>query len=218
MRRTTLSIAFVPLLALVGCPAGDDGDDDGAATSSTPTTTAGDSSSAEADASSTGTDPFADCDRGTLEADLMGQDGAGNPAPVSWAGPGVDPETGMLVDDGSTYVVSSTYLAMKPDAAAQQAFGEVIGPIVPELFGNPGVVAVQLGTSMQCASARTFTVWQDEAAMMAFVMSDAHVAAVVRIGEMSRGMSVVTHWTGAAASITWEDALAHVLADEGPFY
>ncbi|MBC8067341.1 MAG: hypothetical protein IAG13_03330 [Deltaproteobacteria bacterium] len=37
--------------------------------------------------------------------------------------------------------------------------------------------------------------------------------------EISRGDSLVTNWTGATIpEITWDEALARVLADEGPFY
>lgn len=214
MRSAHLSILSIFALCLAACPAADDDDpvaDTSDGSASDPDTSGGDAS--------TGDDPFADCDRGVLEADIMGADQMGNPIPLVWMGPGVDPMTGMLVDDGSTYVVSSTYLAMKPDPAAQQAFGEVTPPIVPELFGNPGVVAFQLGSSNACASARTLTVWRDEAAMMAFVMSDAHATAAARIGEISRGSSVVTHWTGATvAEIDWDIAVEHVAADAGPFY
>lgn len=219
--RQHLCIAFTFVLA--ACPADDDDNDDAADTGETTgsaatTADTADTTDAPAD-TSTGEDPFAECDRGTLEADLSGADMMGAPIPLVWMGPGVDPDTGMLIDDGSTYVVSSTYLAMKPDPVAQMAFGEVIGPIVPDLFGNPGVVAVQLGTSNACASARTLTVWQDEAAMMTFVTGDAHMAAIGRVGEISRGTSVVTQWSGAAvADITWDEALVHVMADEGPFY
>jgi quinol monooxygenase YgiN len=220
-RHLTASLIF----ALTACPEDDDNDDTGADTgsesspSTDPTTESSADTSASAADTSTGEDPFADCDRGTLEADISGADMMGNPIPLVWMGPGVDPETGMLVDDGSTYVVSSTYLAMKPDPAAQQAFGEVTPPLVPELFGNPGVVAFQLGTSNACASARTLTVWRDEAAMMTFVAGDAHMAAIGRVAEISRGTSVVAHWSGASvADITWENALTQVLADEGPFY
>ena len=91
--------------------------------------------------------------------------------------------------------------------------------VITELLANPGVVAIQLGTSMQCSSARTFTVWRDEAAMMAFVVGDAHANAIARTPEISRGGSVVTHWAATSiAEITWDEALARVAADRGPFY
>jgi len=226
-----LYIAFT--FALAACPADDDDNDDddaadtggettasasASASASTTASTTTDTTDAPAD-TSTGEDPFADCDRGTLETDLSGADMMGAPIPLVWMGPGVDPDTGMLIDDGSTYLVSSTYLAMKPDPAAQQAFGEAVGPLVPDLFGNPGVVAFQLGTSNACASARTLTVWRDDAAMMTFVAGDAHMAAIGRVAEISRGTSVVTHWSGAAvADITWDEAIVRITADEGPFY
>jgi heme-degrading monooxygenase HmoA len=234
MTNTILRFTCIAALGLTGCPSDDDDDDAAdsqASESSTASTSSADSTTQDASAStsadssggeldsSTTADPFADCDRGTLEPDLMGGDGQGNPAPLMWMGPGADPDTGELIDDGGTYVVSSTYLALRPEPAAQQAFGESTGPLVPELLGNPGMVAVQLGTSMQCSSARTLTVWQSEEAMMAFVTSDAHSAAIARVGEISRGDSLVTHWSGATIpEVSWDDALAHVLADDGPFY
>jgi quinol monooxygenase YgiN len=217
--RHTPHLLITLCFMLAACPADDD---DGDVADTGESSSPGETSSAEtgdpAD-TSTGEDPFAMCGRGTLEADLMGADQMGNPIPLIWMGPGVDPETGELVDDGGTYVVSSTYLAMKPDPGAQMAFGEVTPPLVPDLLGNPGVVAFQLGTSNTCASARTLTVWRDEAAMMTFVAGDAHMAAIGRVAEISRGGSVVTHWTGASvADISWENAIERVMADEGPFY
>lgn len=193
-------------------PATTSGPDDG-------TSAADDGTSAADTSASTGADPFADCDRGTLEDDLMGADAMGNPIPLAWFGPGADPMTGELVAEGTSFVVSSTYLAIKPEAAAQQAFGESVAPLVPALLANPGVVAIQLGSSMQCGTARTFTVWQDEAAMMAFVVGDAHANAIARTPEISRGGSVVTHWTASSvAEITWDEAIVRIAADEGPFY
>ncbi len=79
--------------------------------------------------------------------------------------------------------------------------------------------ASQLGVSMSCATARTFTVWRDEAAMMAFVTSAAHGAAVARIGEISRRESLVTHRTGAVvAEISWDEELVRLNEDTGPLY
>lgn len=241
MTVTSTPRILIASLCLVACAADDDADDNadasadsssGAADSSSSAASLSEASTGPSDpsaeegsssgvdeGSSTTEDPFAGCDRGILEPDLIGQDAMGNPAPVAWTGPGADPETGELVDDGNTYVVSSTYLALMPDPAAQQAFGETMGPVIPTLFGNPGMIATSLGTSMECSTARTLTVWASQEAMMAFVTSDAHANAIARVAEISRGDSLVTHWTGAAIpEITWDEALARVLADEGPFY
>lgn len=200
---THLSRAAIAILAsflVTAC-----GDDD---SSPDPTPTGGD----------TQTDPFAGCEAGVLESDFMGQDAEGNPVPAAWAGPGVDPDTGELIDTGAELVVSSTYLKLQTEAAAQQRFGEAMGPIIPALMSNPGLLAVQLGTSMECATARTFTVWESEAAMMEFVTGDAHGAAVGAVTEISRGGSVVTSWKAVAPDIDWDEAVARIAADDGPFY
>jgi hypothetical protein len=148
-------------------------------------------------------DAFADCTRGRLEADL-------NAAPL--AGPGV--RDGAL--EPGEYILSSTYLQLKPDK--QPRFQELLGPIETDLGSRDGVVALSFGGSPACGTARTLSVWRDDAAMFAFVASEAHSAAARAVGEISRGGSVVTHWTGDQSSATWETAARQLAADDGPKY
>lgn len=166
-----------------------------------------------------GDDPFADCDRGTLEEDLVVIDPMGMPGPIRWYGPGADPQTGELIDDGeTTYHVSATYLALRPTQEAGEAFFSLLPALNEVLFTNPGMVALQLGDSQTCATARTFTVWTDEEAMMEFVTSEAHVQAIGQTGAISRGGSSVTSWADVPASdITWEAALARLAEAEAPY-
>jgi heme-degrading monooxygenase HmoA len=153
------------------------------------------------------------CVRGTLEPDFA--------TFMPLGGPAVDPATGALRPPaaGASYVISSTYLALRGEPAAQQAFGELMGPISATLQAQPGLLAIQLAQSMSCGSARTLTVWESEDAMYAFVASPAHVEAMRRVGEVSRGESVVTHWVSSATTAaTWDEAARQLRAHTGPRY
>lgn len=169
-------------------------------------------SGADADEDTAPADPyegaFDDCSPGAIEADLVVFDAMGQPGPPRWSGPGADPETGALIDDGeTTYYVATTYLALRPEAIEQ--FLTLVGPLNEALFSNPGLVAVQLGDSQACAVARTFTVWTDEDAMYDFVGSDAHIEAMTAFPELSRGSSTLISWGDMRAEdISWELAEA----------
>jgi heme-degrading monooxygenase HmoA len=152
------------------------------------------------------------CERGLLEPDRASL------APL--AGPAVDPATNALrAPPAEGWVISSTYLTLKNEAAAQMRFLELMGPIERELATLPGLLAIELSSSMNCGTARTFSVWESEEAMFDFVAGPAHGAARAAVGEVSRGGSVVTHWrTARAEESTWEEAAARLAADEGPLY
>lgn len=143
------------------------------------------------------------CARGAIESDM-----------------GSSPLAGPAVKDGALapgqYVISSTYLRLKPEGQAR--FDELLGPIMADLASRDGLVALSLGGSPQCGTARTLAVWRDDIAMFSFVTGDAHSAAVRAIGEVSRGGSVVTHWSGDQNSATWQAAAEHLAADDGPQY
>lgn len=152
------------------------------------------------------------CERGELEDDLSM---IGQPA-----GPAVDPSTGLLkAPPAEGWVVSSTYLRLKSEPAAMARFGELMGPIQQALATQPGLLAIEFGSSMSCGTARTFSVWESEEAMFEFVAGPAHGAARAAVGEVSRGGSIVTHWTTARADqSTWDEAARRLAADEGPLY
>ncbi len=152
-------------------------------------------------------DPLADCTRDAIEADLRSF------SPLS--GPGVRAD-GTLAP--GQYVVSSTYLKMRPEPAAQARFQELMGPISQSLQAQEGLVAIQLAASERCGTARTLTVWRDEAAMYTFVTGEAHMTAVRAVGEVSRGGSIVTHWSDSEQGVSWTKAAQQLGADTGPFY
>ncbi len=172
---------------------------------------AADESGSGGSSSSGGEDPFAGCTRDVLAEDFGVADLMGVPGPPRWYGPGAD-ESGELIDDGQTeYVVSVTYLALSTDADLA-FFSELNVANSIALQSNPGMVALQLGGSAQCGSARTFTVWESEEAMMEFVTSEAHMQSVGAFPSFSRGGSTLSVWpeTVRASEIDWETALQYL--------
>jgi hypothetical protein len=145
----------------------------------------------------------ATCERGALETDFRA-------APL--AGAGVD-SSGLRAGE---YIVSSTYLQLKPDA--QQTLEGLLQPVLEDLQTRDGLLALSLGQSEACGALRTLAVWRDDAAMIAFVTSPAHTSAMSRVTDVSRGGSVVTHWLGDATSATWEAAAQELGSVEGPLY
>lgn len=150
-------------------------------------------------------DPTPQCERGSLEPDLFALplDGAG----VSF---------GVLKP--GRYVLSTTYLRLIDSAAAGSKFWEVMIPVYEDLGKRDGLVALSLGLSFECNSARTLSVWRDDAAMMEFVTGAAHSAAAAAGGELSRGGSVVTHWTGDQTQATWKGAAQRLAEYNGPIF
>jgi hypothetical protein len=114
-------------------------------------------------------------------------------------------------------VVATTFLRLDPGGT--QRFGEVIEPVIGDLMAQGGLMGIALGESVSCGVVRTLTVWQDEAAMMGFVMGEAHANAVRFIGEISRGGSITDHWPIEELTDASWDAVAAKLADHsGPVY
>lgn len=151
------------------------------------------------------------CRADALEPDIM------YAAPL--AGPGVA-EDGTIAAPaaGKRYAISSTYLRQKRDEPSQKRFQTLMAPMAMQLSSQPGLVALQLSFSEKCLSARTLTVWQDEAAMVGFVMSDSHQAAIAAIGDVSRGGSIALHWLGSEQDATWDKATAKLGAHAGAEY
>ncbi|MCU0684009.1 MAG: hypothetical protein MUF34_17500 [Polyangiaceae bacterium] len=193
----------------VGCNDSDDDDNPGAA-----------GTGAGAGGAPGGSQPtkYAGCERGVLEADLVGGaqlDVLATRGP-QWQGPGVDPATGALRP--GNYVISSTYLTLRTEAAAQQRFGELMGILTEDFQTRPGLVALALSVAGSCDTARTLSVWESEEAMYAFVSSPAHTAAISGARDVSRGQSAVTHWSGTEADATWPKGAEALSRDEGLGY
>jgi heme-degrading monooxygenase HmoA len=147
--------------------------------------------------SSSAADRFPGCSRGELEPDFENLPFS---APIP---PG-------------EYLISTTYLELEPDQDA--LFQEVLGPVIAELQSRSGLVGVALGQSSACSSARTLTVWRDEAAMLEFVVSEAHAKAMQSSSKLSRGGSMAAHWHGDQAAATWDAAAEHLATSDRRMY
>jgi hypothetical protein len=143
------------------------------------------------------------CERGILESDLF-------TLPLD----GADVSFGALKP--GQYVVSSTYLRLINSDAASEKFWEVMGPVFEDLSTRKGLAALSLGLSVECNTARTLSIWRDDVSMLAFVADSAHSAAVAASSQLSRGGSVVMHWTGDETQATWKVAAQKLAEYDGP--
>lgn len=149
--------------------------------------------------------PDSECTRGLKESDL---------ADSAWTGPGVKADGTLASQD---VVVSTTFLRLKSDPTASDLFGSLFKDINTDLQTRQGLVAWKVLTSSRCNTARTMSVWKDEASMYAFAGAKAHAAAVAKIASLSRGGTAVTHWHDNASNVTLEQAITHIGAADAPF-
>ena len=117
-------------------------------------------------------------------------------------------------------IVSSTYLRVQDNEEAAAAFDERMGPIIGQLSApDAGLLGLSLRVSMECNTARTLTVWENEEAMMKFVMSAAHLEAIASTAEISRGGSITDTWPmSTLPEVEWTPVLARFSDHQGPVY
>lgn len=111
-------------------------------------------------------------------------------------------------------VASSTVLYLADRPGAPQRFEELMLDIRPELAAADGLLGVAFGSSMSCGAYRTLALWRDPAAMMAFVGTGAHLAAMSAAGEVADRDTRTVHWTfdPAGAPLTWEEGMTRTAA------
>lgn len=132
------------------------------------------------------------------------------------AGRGYDPEQGLVGPLQDSYIASTTLILLNPDEGAR--FQELIGPLTADLQAREGLIALSLGGSQKCGTARTLAVWTSEQAMSDFVLGDAHVAAMAEFSVVGLN-GAVTHWEVAADEIpmSWDQARSKI-AEVGAIY
>jgi hypothetical protein len=133
-------------------------------------------------------------------------------------GSSVDEETGLYkLKEGQEVVVSSTYGIPKPAAIGgglPPHYQDLMGRIIQQLQGQPGLLALQLGTSSSCNSGRTLAVWESEELMYKFVMSAPHLEAMSSANELLKPGYAVTHWSARNQDEISLDAAVDHLAEK----
>lgn len=116
-------------------------------------------------------------------------------------------------------VVSATFLRLQDSEGASDVFRELITATTADLVVSDGLLGVSLGKSPSCGVSRTLALWESEAAMMDFVLGEAHLDAIQRVGEVSRGGSITDHWSASdLETIAWESVVPLLAAHDGPVY
>ncbi|MET0285900.1 MAG: hypothetical protein ABW352_15570 [Polyangiales bacterium] len=148
-----------------------------------------------------------ECNAAFLEADLDSS---------PFMGPGVDQGELKLAPDHE-YVVSTTYGVPNRGADGTRvppAYTAAFGAIQEQLGKQRGLIAYQLGSSEACGSGRTLAIWESEDAMYDFVVSPAHLAAMMQVNALLEPGYAVAHYNAHdAREMTFAASVAHALAD-----
>ncbi|MEZ4240940.1 MAG: hypothetical protein R3F59_33235 [Myxococcota bacterium] len=130
-------------------------------------------------------------------------------------GPGVD-EAGRIAVDAEELLVGLTHLQVRNAPKPGKRFGELASSVGGGLFedepeGWVGAAFRSEGKLEQW----TMTVWESEEALMAFVVSERHAAAMAEFGDVAVGGETRSLWlpTGELP-LTWERAMQ--LLEEEP--
>ena len=202
MQSHHVPLSFVVALATLAFACGGD-DHDAAPQSSEESTAAPETSTGSQPAESStggssssggapGIDELASCDEADLEI-------------LPFMGPAFDPETGeLLAPLPQPHVVATTV-----GWVASPEEWELVGPqtmsAMEDVFQREGLLGASFGMSSECGAARTITLWRDEAALMAFVLGDAHAAAIQNGLQHTIGWET-THWSETTSDEppTWD--------------
>lgn len=161
---------------------------------------------------------LAGCERATEEIEYTPPEGppaaaceetdfAGSPL----QGPGF--ADGVYIGPTDAPVVASStvlFINERPDSLAR--FQTLLIDIEATLMASDGILGVAFGGSVRCGSNRTMTVWRDQASMMRFVVSDAHLAAIEATPEIAGPGTKTVHWMADPASdaMDWAEGLTRL--------
>lgn len=129
-------------------------------------------------------------------------------------GPGFDPGKGLTTDAEGPFVVATTRLVLTPDdSEAQSVFDAQMTKLNAALETQPGFIGHSLSVKLfdPAEGYRTLSVWEDEEAMLAWVVGDAHLEAMGATAEHVEAGQTAT-WTITREEMppSWEDAKAHL--------
>lgn len=190
--RFLLALATASIIAC-----SDDPDEDGDDVS----TGAVDGSDGSSGGAAVDVDMLAACDEADLQA-------------TPFMGAAFDPATGALIEPlPASYVVATTVGWAKPTAEDNAAMQDASNRVINEqLFAQDGLLGGSFGLSEACGSARTITIWRDDAARMAFVFSGVHLEMATTKLVHTQAWET-THWSESASEVPTWDAARQRLAD-----
>lgn len=124
-------------------------------------------------------------------------------------GPGFADGVYVGPTDAPVVVASTVLYVFEDDEAAFALFGQTVEQVVGALMQADGLLGFALGNSERCTAYRTLTVWRDMASMLAFVVNDAHLAAMEAAPDMAESGSRTVHWTvdPAVEPVDWPSAI-----------
>lgn len=130
-------------------------------------------------------------------------------------GPGYSLSDGILTDAEGPFVASSTNLILADGDAPKQAFDKHMAVLSEKIKTQPGLIGVSLALPIGTEGYRTLTVWENEEAVLAWVTSDEHSAAMAEMADKAKEGSAVTSWSMERAELeagppSWEDARKRV--------
>ena len=174
-------------------------------------------SSAPAEPGTTGDDPTGDATTGAVTtgdapptvAELASCDEV-DLEPVFFMGPAFDPETGALLEPlPLPHIVATTAGWHTPEQL--EPLSAKTEPVIMDVFAHEGLLGASFGLSDACGSARTLSLWRDEASLMLFVFGKVHGDAISTGLQYTTGWET-THWTETTRDQppTWEQARARL--------
>lgn len=138
-------------------------------------------------------------------------------------GPGYSLGDGLTTDAAGPFVVSTTSLVLADGDEAKRAFDGHMAVLTEQIKTQPGLVGFSLALPIGSEGYRTLSVWESEDAVLEWVVSDAHAAAMDDMADKSKPESAVMSWSMTREELeegppSWEDARARLDADGRKVY
>ena len=132
-----------------------------------------------------------------------------------FAGPGWDPDEGLTADVEGPIIVTATYA--KIASGEKRAFNDHVDRIAESLDAGPeGLIGYSLRGELAGDEVWTVSAWEDEDALMWFIASEAHLAAMQEVSTLTEDAHFA-RWEEpepAALVIDWDDIEARLESDD----
>ncbi|WAS99333.1 hypothetical protein [Nannocystis punicea] len=124
--------------------------------------------------------------------------------PTPFMGPAFDDSGDLIAPLPQPHVVATTVGWHTPENT--DALSAETQPPMMDLFTHDGFLGARFATSERCGSARTISLWRDDAARMKFVFGTVHSKAIKNGLKFTQGWET-TNWSETASDQppTWDD-------------